>query len=121
MCNHKWKVIATINYESNVINADNGDYGFFLQDKIQECQECFVKRIITRQCCVKSSDGEEVDRVPDWMNMVEGIYINQIYGDFIDFDRSPMYKRKLDYPNYPEFDYNLKINGETSIQQKIIE
>lgn len=123
MCNHKWKVIATINYISSFSAYDDGVYGWMLQDKIYECQDCFVRRVVTRQCRIsgiRKKYGYEPIRIPDWYNMIEGVYHNVYYGDFWTH-KGVIHNRKLDYPNFPKLISELPLDGKTHIEQKIIE
>jgi hypothetical protein len=122
MCEHKWKTIATINYASPVYMCDDGNYGYFLQDKIQECQECFTRRAITRQCCVTADEEKRINRTPDWINMVEGDYTDFKHGDFFGFmTDSLMYKRYLDYPDITPFNRFLKPDYPTNVKTTLFE
>ena len=127
-CNHHWSILSTVNYESFIYDTDDGNYGFYVQDKTYECTNCFTKRVVTRMCQVsakRKGNNYETNRIPDWFNIIEGLYCKSIYGDFFGctaFENNYiLHNRYLDYPEYPNVDTTLlKIDGKTVIVEKLI-
>lgn len=123
MCDHKWKVIATINYESQIMSdgfkPDQEELKCFVQDKIYECQECLSRKVVTR--AIKAF----YKHIPDWFNMCEGLHTpcHRFQYCYSKHDKLWVISRRaLEYPDFPEINLKtLKAGEKTTIKQTIID
>ena len=110
-CEHRFKPYATINYTMPIEDYKDGYHGYFLQDKLSECEICYKHRIITRACKVNT------ERVPIWFEII----IGNLYEKKADVARIRI-NRQEDNPEFPIVEFEkLELNGKTVIIEKMLE